>query len=200
MKNLLTPKIYTKNGFVKENIAQGKRVLDVGCGSRKLPGAEGIDIVQNSDADTIHNLASFPWPYKNSTFDIILINHSLEHMEDIPKTFSEIHRIAKLCAHIIIQVPYFRSIDAYADPTHRHFFTSRSLDYFIEGADNAEYHYSNARFKKLGFWYGWPHASKNPLRQIIKKCMHRFPDFYDQYLSLVLPTECVTWELEVLKK
>ena len=26
-----------------------------------------------------------------------------------------------------------------------------------------------------------------------------FPDFYDKYLSLLIPVECLTWELEVLK-
>lgn len=199
MKNSIAQKIYTPNGFVKESIFNRERVLDVGCGSRKLPGAEGIDVVPSSDAEIIHDLSSFPWPYNDNSFDVILMNHSLEHMDDVLKTMTEVHRIAKKGAHIVIQVPHFRCLDAYVDPTHRHFFTSRSLDYFIQNSGYAEYNYVPIRFKKIGFWYGWPHPSKNPLRQMIKKFTHAFPDFYDQYMSLVLPTECVTWELEVLK-
>jgi len=200
MIDTITQKIYTPSGFVKENILGGKRALDVGCGSRKLLGADGIDVVSSSDADVVHDLSSFPWPYKDNTYDIILMNHSLEHMEDVLKTMAEVHRIAKSGAHIVIQVPHFRCLDAYVDPTHRHFFTSRSLDYFIEDSKYADYNYVPIRFKKLGFWYGWPHFSKNPFRQLIKTFTHRFPDFYDQYVSLLLPTECVTWELEVIKK
>jgi len=199
MKELLAPQIYTKNGFVKENLFEGERVLDVGCGSRKLSGAEGIDVVPSSQADVVHDLSKFPWPYKENSFDVIFMNHSLEHMDDVLATMSELHRIAKKGAHIVIQVPHFRCLDAYVDPTHRHFFTSRSLDYFIKDSVYAEYNYIPERFKKLGFWYGWPHPSKNPIRQLIKKFSHRYPDFYDQYLSHLLPVECVTWELEVIK-
>ncbi|HEY4517779.1 MAG TPA: class I SAM-dependent methyltransferase [Candidatus Paceibacterota bacterium] len=196
---LLTPQIYTPKGFAKENILQGKKALDIGCGSRKLPGAVGVDIVKTADVDILHDLSVFPWPFRESEFDVVFANHFLEHTDDLLKTISEIHRITRPGAHIIIQVPYFRSVDAYTDPTHRHFFTSQSLDYFIDGTGCAEYRYVPIRFKKLAFWYGWPHRSKNPLRELIKKLAYRAPRFYDQYLSLLLPVPCLTFELEVIK-
>jgi|SRR3989344_1948217 len=197
--NALAPQIYTPKGFVKENIFGLKKVLDVGCGGRKLPGAVGIDIVKSPGVDILHDLSKFPWPFKDNEFDVIFANHCLEHIDDMLQTMSEIHRIARPGAHIIVQVPYFRSTDAYADPTHRHFFTSRSMDYFIEGTGCAEYQYVSVRFKQIGFWYGWPQPSRNPLRQLVKAFMHYYPRFYDQYVSLILPTECLTWELEVVK-
>jgi len=120
-------------------------------------------------------------------------------MHDLLGAISEVHRITKGGGHVVIQVPHFRCLDAYVDPTHWHFFTSRSLDYFVEGSGYADYNYISARFKKLGFWYGWPHHSKNPFRELIKVFSHRHPDFYDKFLSLILPVECVTWELEVVK-
>ena len=196
---LLAPQIYTSYGFVKEDVLNGKKALDVGCGSRKLPGAIGLDIVPSSAVDFVHNIAQTPWPFNDNEFDVVFMNHSLEHVVDVLDTLSEVHRISKNGARIVIQVPHFRCLDAYVDPTHRHFFTSRSLDYFIEGENYTKYNYIPARFKKLGFWYGWPHKSKNPLRQMIKNFTHRFPDFYDMYLSHLFPTECLTWELEVIK-
>ena len=196
---LLAPQIYTSYGFVKEDVLNGKKALDVGCGSRKLPGAIGLDIVPSPAVDFVHNIAQTPWPFNDNEFDVVFMNHSLEHVVDVLDTLSEVHRISKNGARIVIQVPHFRCLDAYVDPTHRHFFTSRSLDYFIEGENYTKYNYIPVRFKKLGFWYGWPHKSKNPLRQMIKNFTHRFPDFYDMYLSHLFPTECLTWELEVIK-
>ena len=123
-------------------------------------------------------------------------------IDDLLKALAEVHRISRDGAHVIIQVPYFRATDAYTDPTHRHFFTSRSLDYFCEGetiARDCGASYVPFRFRKLGFWHASPGRSHNPLRQFLKPYMRRYPQFYDQYLSLLLPVDSVTWELEVIK-
>lgn len=199
-KKLLAPKIFTENGgFVKENILDGIKAVDIGCGQRKLPGALGMDILSDSSADIVHDAGVFPWPFQENSFDLVFMNNILEHVVDVSKTMGEAHRIAKPGGRIVIQVPYFRSVDAFADPTHIHFYAFGTLDYFIDGAKWSGYKYVPFRFKKLGFWYGWPHKSKNPLKQLLKIFIHKYPDFYDQYLSIFLPTECVTWELEVLK-
>jgi ubiquinone/menaquinone biosynthesis C-methylase UbiE len=199
MNELWTQKIFTLQGLTGENILEGKKALDVGCGHRKLPGALGIDVIKDSKVDVVHDLSVFPWPLKDNSFDLVLMNSVLEHVIDVLKTLGEVHRVGKPGAHVLIKVPYFRSTDAFADPSHYHFFTSRSMDFFVEGTEFRHYGYVPFHFKKLGFWYGWPHPSKNPLKQLMKLFAHRFPDFYDQYLSLLLPVECVFWELEVIK-
>jgi SAM-dependent methyltransferase len=129
-----TQKIYTLSGMIRASIFGGKKVLDVGCGQRKLPGATGMDILANSAADTVHDMNKTPWPFADNAFDIIFMHHALEHADDIGEMLKEVYRIGSPGSRIIIQVPYFRSVDAFCDPTHKHFFTSESLDYFIEGA------------------------------------------------------------------
>ena len=52
MQTLWTPRIYTKTGFVKEDILDGKKALDIGCGDRKLPGAVGIDRLADCSLQT----------------------------------------------------------------------------------------------------------------------------------------------------
>jgi hypothetical protein len=47
----------------------------------------------------------------------------------------------------VIELPHVRSIDAFMYPTHKHFFTIKTIDYFTE--DSAIKYYSSARFKIL---------------------------------------------------
>lgn len=197
--SLWAPRIYTPRGFVKENILGGRRALDVGCGGRKLPGASGMDILALPGVDVVHDMNKTPWPLGEGEFDVVFLNHALEHADNVVKTMEETHRVLKPGGRAVIQVPYFRSIDAYNDPTHAHFFTAHTLDYFIKDAGLAGYRYSDALFEKKGFWYGWPHRSRNPLRQALKSLMQTHPRWYDQYASLVVPVECLTWELEACK-
>jgi len=196
---LWTPKFFTKKGLVKENILEGKKVLDVGCGLRKLPGSVGIDIIKAKEVDYAHNLNSIPWPFGSDQFDIVFINSTLEHVQNPLEVLGEMHRVLKKGGRLVIKVPYFRSLDAFADPTHYHFFTSQSLDFFIDGTEFSRYDYAPFRFKKMGFWYGWPHKSDNFLKQIFKDFIHKYPIFYDKYLSFLFPAECLFWELEVKK-
>jgi SAM-dependent methyltransferase len=196
---LLTQKIYTPQGFTQENVFGSRRVLDIGCGNRKVPGAIGMDTIASPSVGVVHDMGRVPWPFNSKEFDVVLMNHSLEHTSDVLKTLGEAHRILKPGGRLIVQVPYFRHRDAWSDPTHKHFFTSRSLDYVLKGKKIADdYHYTSFRFQDRGFWYGWPQRSRNPLRQWIKKIIHRYPDFYDQYLSLLIPVECLTWEIEAV--
>lgn len=199
MNDLWAPRIYRPEGFVKENIFGGKKVLDVGCGQRKLPGSIGMDIVKNSEADVVHDMDKSPWPFSDNELDLVFMNHSLEHAHDVLQMLGEAWRVTKNNGRLVIQVPHFRAVDAFVDPTHKHFFASYSMDYFLEGTKLSDYNYVNFKFSKLGFWYGWPHPSKSPIRQMLKTFIHNHPIFYDQYLSLLLPTECVTWELKVIK-
>jgi hypothetical protein len=43
-------------------------ILDLGCGIRKRPGTIGLDINPRSDADVIHDLTLFPYPFDDSSF------------------------------------------------------------------------------------------------------------------------------------
>ncbi len=191
-----TERLYTRHGFVRTDILDGKRALDLGCGGRKLPGAVGVDSLALPGVDVVHNLGSFPWPFADGSFDLVISNHYLEHANDVLATLGEIHRILAPGGRVVLQVPYFRSVDAMSDPTHRHFFTAASLDYVIAGTKLAQYSYTPFRFKKVGFWYGWPQPSRNPVARLIKTYMRAHPAHYDQYWSLLVPVDCLTWELE----
>ena len=195
-----TQKIYTENGMTKENVFEGKKVLHLGCGHSKLPGSLGVDLLAHSEVDVVHNLDQYPWPFEANSVDVIFAHSVIEHIDDIVALFEECARILKPGGRVVLTVPYFRSTDSFTDPTHKHFFTSQSLDYFIENSGQlSHYGYTKVQFMKMGFWYSWPTESKNALTRMFKKFITDYPRFYDQYLSLLAPVKTITWELEVKK-
>ena len=198
----LAQKIYTATGITDKPIFAdtSKRILHIGSGSRVLPGAETVDILALPGVDIVHDLDVFPWPYADNSFDLIYGHNVFEHLEDQIATMEEFWRILKPQGRIVLTVPYFRSVDAFTDSTHEHFFTSRSLNYFIDAKNSqSEYKYTTKLFSKVGFWFGWPHRSPNPVKELVKRFAHRYPTFYDSHLSLLLPVDVLIWELEVIK-
>lgn len=201
MSELFTPKIYTEKGLTKENFFAGKKVLHLGCGHSKLPGAVGVDILSHSEVDVVQNLDQYPWPFADASVDIVFAHSVIEHLDNIVSLFEELARIVKPGGRVIITVPHFRSTDSFTDPTHKHFFTSQSLDYFVVGAGQlSHYGYTKQQFSKLGFWYSWPRESKSIVTQAFKNFIQRHPRLYDQYLSMLIPVKTITWELEKNKE
>lgn len=45
-------------------------------------------------------------PFEEGTFDLVIANHVLEHVDDDLKALSEIHRVLKPGGHTILQTPY----------------------------------------------------------------------------------------------
>ncbi len=193
-------KIYTKKGMTKENLfTHGERALHIGPGKKGLPGAVTIDVLNLPGVDTVHDLDVLPWPFQDNEFDFIFAHNVFEHLDKQVLVMEEMWRILKPQGRIVITVPYFRSPDAFTDSTHKHFFTSQSLDYYIQGKKLANYEYTNKYFLEKGFWFGWPQTSRNPVVRLFKWFITRYPKFYDAHLSLLFPMKIVMWELEVIK-
>lgn len=187
--------IYTTTGMTDRSIfTKGERVLHIGSGSRRLPGATTVDILALPDVDCVHDLDVFPWPYADASFDVVFAHNVLEHLDDTVAAMEEIWRILRPGGRLIVTVPYFRSIDAFGDVTHKHFFTAQSMDTFIQGA--GRYGYTDRMFSKVGFWFGWPHPSRNPFARLFKYLIHRHPQVYDSHISLFAPVKILIWELE----
>lgn len=175
------------------------KVFNIGCGAQRYANVIGIDKVKSPGADIIHDLDTFPWPIADSSADVILAFHVLEHVDDLPRVMEEIHRISKPGARLIAEVPYFRSVLAYQDPTHRRFFTTRTMDYFCPNTKFGSYGYAQTDFELAGFWLGWPAKAKNPLKQLAKEFFKRHRDAYDAYLSRLYAMDIIVFELAVKK-
>ncbi len=179
-------------------------ILDVGCGNKKRPGSIGIDSNPDTQADMIHDLNRFPYPFENDSFDRIYVTHCIEHLNDVVKVMEELHRIAKPGARVTIDAPYFSGQDAFSDPTHKHFFTSRSFDYFTGDFPEFSFYSSQARFKKLSFHIDfWVIHKLGGLRLQnylgLGFFANKLTGVYEKFFAFIFPAQSIRYELEVTK-
>lgn len=168
-------------------------VLDIGCGAAKYPGAVGLDISPGTDADIVHDLDSFPYPVEDASFDQILLQDVIEHVERPIALFEELHRICRPGARIQLRTPHFTSVLAYGDPTHRHYFSTIALRSLAEPRFA---HYTDVRFRvahiTLDLWL--------PYRVLgLDRVFNRRQQAYEKYFAFLFPTMNMRAEYEVLK-
>src|SRR3990172_10401098 len=75
------------------------------------------------------------------------MDNVLEHLDDVVLVMEEIYRILKPGGIVKIYLPYAKSDGALQDPTHKHLFTEKSMDYFRQ--DDKYNYYTNAKFRIL---------------------------------------------------
>ena len=169
------------------------RVLDLGCGSKKYPGAVGVDLSADTDADIVHDLDVVPYPLEEGSFDQILLQDVIEHVRDPYEVMREVHRIGRPGARVHLRTPHFSSVLAYSDPTHRHAFSAAAIRALAEPGFA---HYTAARFRvvrvTLDLWA--------PFRMLgIAALANAHVDYYERYFAFRFPAMNIRAELEVLK-
>ncbi len=175
------------------------KILDLGCGNQKRPGAVGIDHNPDTQADVVHSLNEYPYPFEDSSFDEIYADNSIEHLDDVIKTMEELHRISKADGLVKVIVPYFRACWAFIDPTHKHFFTVDSFSYFDgEHVHSRLYNYSKARFRveRVVFNEG---IKRGILAWMVTRLANCWPGRYERHLSHFFPLDCLSFYLRTVK-
>ena len=111
---------HVRFGPMRELLAGGpKRVLDIGCGRGDLAAwftrrgwdVKGLDIsavaVQAATelgVDAIEStIANAPWP--NGTFDVVIVNHTLEHLDDPLDALRRCEELLRPGGRLIVAVP-----------------------------------------------------------------------------------------------
>ena len=174
-------------------------ILDFGCGNRKRPGSIGIDVNPRTKADVVHDLNAFPYPFADSSFDEVYADNVIEHLAEPVRVMEELHRITKGDAHVKVIVPYFRSLWAYIDPTHRHFFTVDSFTYYDPAHENNRlYNYSLAQFRIERVVLN-ENINRGVITGLVKYIANRWPGHYELYLSHLYPLDEITYYLRTIK-
>lgn len=169
--------------------------LNIGCGKNIKKNYINLDSVNLPEVDIIHNLNHYPWPFKKDEFNEIYCSHVLEHLNSIIEPIEEIWRITKDKGKIKILVPISPSVWAFADPTHKQFYTYFTFNYF-RLKDNLNY-YSKARFniKKRKILF----SKYLKLIEVLVNSSETSKKIWAFFLYFLFPAETLEVELEVIK-
>ena len=125
----MAKKVTTKKEKQPEIIA-----IELGCGQTKQTPefftenmnitptkVIGVDIEKCEGVDVVHDLTKFPYPFKDESADAIYTCHFQEHLdgEERIKFFNECYRILKPGGKMRHIHPYYKSVRAVQDPTHK---------------------------------------------------------------------------------
>ena len=185
-------------------MAQAERVLDVGCGRDKLPGAIGIDANPRSDADIIHDIDVRPWPIEPCTITRVRAQDVLEHVADFFGVMAEIHRVCVDGAIVDVRMPFMSSLNFATDPTHRRAGTSGTFDYFDPSRPMGQYRYTDTVFELVEFRYGrFYHGVWGKLFRLLDRLLvpyfQRNSVVYEHYFAYVYPMHEISYRLRVKK-
>jgi SAM-dependent methyltransferase len=182
----------------------GPRVLDIGCGTNKIPGAIGMDVNPRSAADVIHDLDNLPYPFSDNQFDEVIGRHVIEHVRDPMAVVTELHRITRPGGLVKLIAPHWTNPDFATDLTHRNHLNSYSFRNLVVGREVFPF-YSEVRFRErrthvtlLNLWkpFGFEQLinldNSYPRMRFLRK-------FWEQYLNAVVRGKEISFELEVVK-
>jgi len=168
--------------------------LDLGCGPMKPEGFDGLDIHPYDGVDYVHNLdAAGNWPIEDDRYSYVRAVHVVEHVRDLRKFFSEVHRISKNGAIVRIETPHYSSRNSWADPTHLHHLSVSFCDPFLRGYLGAQFPSFKMKRRKISFGsflLTWPAR----LYSTLFGC-----ESYEKHFTWIFPASSVILELEVVK-
>ncbi|MBW3002359.1 class I SAM-dependent methyltransferase [Candidatus Woesearchaeota archaeon] len=179
-------------------------ILDIGCGFRPYEGRPGIDNVvtidQNPRCNPTHTfevIKGKQFPVKESSFDLIVASHFLEHVDDVPWCMEQIHRAGKPGSEVRITVPHFSAPSSYQDPTHRRHLSSRCMDYFDSKKGLYECGYTTVDFRIQKAQSRFRNNITGFIRSIPSKLFGT--RIHEKYISRFVPIAELYFELKVVK-
>ena len=181
-----------------------RKVLDVGCGWNKTPGAVGMDSNPRTHADVIHDLGVLPYPFDDDEFDEVVCRHVAEHVPDVMAFITELHRIAKPGGRIRITTPHYSNPDWPTDPTHRNHFNSYSFNCFIDERQLFPF-YTEVRLNPTRVYVSLANLWRALGLELLVNLDQRWPGFrftrkfWEFYLSTICRGKELQFEFEVVK-
>lgn len=175
-----------------------KRILEVGCGRVKAPGAIGVDSnLDATAADVICDL-NRPLPFADNSFEEVRAIHVIEHLDDVMKVVSEFHRVTRAAGTIYLVTPHYTDFISWTDPTHRWHLNSFSFRYF--GPIHGERHWYTRlelreREQRVGFPWVWKLLG---VAWLVNHAVW-FRRFWEMYLCFLIRAKQMEFTFEVIK-
>lgn len=123
-------------------------ILNLGSGKRPIDGAMNLDFNPDNPGVTHSWDIEAGLAFPDNTFDEVIAFHIIEHIHNLSKLLSEIHRVCKHGARIKIEAPHCTNPTFYDDPTHVRPLTENTIP-FICDIKNDGVLKINGRFKLI---------------------------------------------------
>jgi SAM-dependent methyltransferase len=181
-----------------EEFARTHRVLHLGPGREASLGVS-VDISRDVRPDVLADLNRPPYPFRDNSFDAAYAFSVVEHLDNFFGVFTDLHRVLKPGAFVMLLTPHFSNAASFIDPSHRLHLSIRSFDYFIEGTELfASYgFYTRVRYRVrerlLMLETPWTHVPG------LQRAVNRLPKLYEEHLCYLLRGSTIYMELEVVK-
>lgn len=111
------------------------KVLDVGCGNKRLqhylpPSCEYVGIDFNPAADIKIDISQDRYPFDDNSFDYVICNAVLEHVNNDNYVLEEIFRVLKPGGTLYVSIPFMQPY--HADPEDYRRYTSYGLAHLLK--------------------------------------------------------------------
>lgn len=170
-------------------------IVDIGCGPNKFPDAVGVDIVKRPGVvDIVHNLDMYPWPIEDNSFDVLICNHLIEHVDDFILMVREFFRILKPGGFLIARTPHYSHVDSYVDPTHKRHMTMNSFNYFLDNTDRSKI-YTEPLFCRDEISLSFGSGLYSQIGRMLAKISMRK---YEKYWCRMFPANTLYFRLQAL--
>jgi len=175
--------------------------LNLGAGGKIMKGYVNLDLVKLPEVNIVHNLNKFPWPFPDNSFQEIVCEHILEHLDDFNKCVNELWRISKPKAKIRVSSPYYLGWSAAADPSHKIIFCYRTFDYYSTNPSRDLKYRTNfgskAKFKVLSRKINF--SQNKLLNFIFNPIINAAPLLYERFFFFWFPATGIDYVLWVVK-
>ena len=124
------------DAFARFRVDGGGLRVNLGCGSKALPGYLGVDFGENTAADV--KMEVMDWLRKQPAASVteVYSRHMLEHLthEVFAEFIHELDRVLMPSAKMLFIVPHYSNPYYYSDPTHRRPFGVHTFSYLCESS------------------------------------------------------------------
>ncbi len=175
------------------------KILDVGCGWKKVEGAVAVDIRTKTGPDVCCDMdvdgKAAHFPFRSDTFDEVHILQTIDHFRNIVPVMEEVHRVSRPGAKVVITVAHVSSIYSWSDPVHHLHLTSRSFLCFTDHPTRGEA-YTDVHFRQKEFRFIF---GRSVISLIPRLLCFLSPWVYEKHFSWMFPANDMYFEFEVLK-
>ncbi len=157
--------------------------LNLGCGQRRLPGFVGVDNNPNAAAtDVVHDLDCFPYPFADSSVAEVVMNHSMEHLDNPIKVLIELYRMCADGAEITVRSPHLSC--NWLHPGHRSGISTMLFSFFDRSGFDF---YGNCDFKVKSIRLRWlkPNNSHSWLANAVGRLIDVFANLHAGFCQRV---------------